>query len=177
MKRFPVNHKLRGTAALTALLLSSSLTAGQIDSVCKTDDQTLNGIKSDPDQTLWVFMQTVCQGQFVITKSPVRPQPSVISPAAAEVTTLNSEVSVIPLGKVDSPAQSTQSTVGIDAINSQAKSVTARIETESMTKHNSLEVGTQPRETNEPTVSLAKKERNPEQNFAVLNVVRGKHAS
>ena len=104
MKRFPLICKVRGTAALTALLLSNSLMAGQIDSVCKTDDQTLNGIKSDPDQTLWVFMQAVCQGQFVITQSPVRAQPSVISPAAAEVTPLNSEISVIPLARVDSPA-------------------------------------------------------------------------
>ena len=171
MKRFPVNHKLRGTAALTALLLSSSLTAGQIDSVCKTDDQTLNGIKSDPDPTLWIFMQTVCQGQFVITQTPASPQPLATTPPTPEVTPLVTEVAEIPFEKVDSLSKSVQSPYpyGIGTKHSRELAVTARTENKHLPKRNSMEVGTQSRETGVQTVSLAKKEKNPEQ--AIVEVV------
>ena len=56
---------------------SNALLAGEIDSVCTTDEKTLRGIQSDPDQTLWVFMQAVCRGEFVLTKSsPIEQTPA-----------------------------------------------------------------------------------------------------
>lgn len=62
--------------ALLSVASSQSLLAGEIDSVCTTNERTLRSIQSDADQTLWIFMQTVCRGEFVLTKSsPVEERP------------------------------------------------------------------------------------------------------
>jgi len=60
----------------TVSLLGSSIpaVAGQINSICKTDDQTFKAIKASADQTVWSFMQAVCRGEFVITQSPEIPR-------------------------------------------------------------------------------------------------------
>jgi len=59
-----------GVLAMVSLLGSSiPAVAGQINSICKTDDQTFKAIKASADQTLWLFMQSVCRGEFVITQS------------------------------------------------------------------------------------------------------------
>ena len=73
------NSSKRGLVILILISAASSnaLLAGEIDSVCTTDEKTLRGIQSDPDQTLWVFMQAVCRGEFVLTKSsPIEQTPA-----------------------------------------------------------------------------------------------------
>lgn len=55
-------------AAWLALGFSGSALSDPIKSVCATDDQTLRSVKASPDQTLWLFMQTVCRGEFAITR-------------------------------------------------------------------------------------------------------------
>lgn len=121
MRQFVTGFKVQGAAALAVLSLSGSLTAGQIDSVCKTDDQTLTSIKTDPDQTLWVFMQTVCQGQFDITQTPEN------SPTLALLQP-EERVAVPPIIGTASPSRSTLSS--IRTTNSLDQVVTAEAETE-----------------------------------------------
>ena len=101
MNRFLIACKLQSAAFLAPLLLSNPLAATQIDSVCKTDDQTLNSIKSDSDQTLWIFMQTVCKGEFIVTTAPASPQSYSPSPPLAEVTVPTPQAAITPVMKVD----------------------------------------------------------------------------
>jgi hypothetical protein len=62
-------NSMRGAYALLLWLsFYNTAIAQPIESVCTTDDQTLNSIKTNPDQTLWMFMQSVCRGEFVITQ-------------------------------------------------------------------------------------------------------------
>jgi len=46
--------------------------ASQLAAVCTTDEQTLASIRADSDQTLWIFMQSVCKGEYKV--SAARPR-------------------------------------------------------------------------------------------------------
>ena len=46
--------------------------AGALESVCSTDTQTLESIKTDSDQTIWLFMQLTCKGEFIVSPGYLR---------------------------------------------------------------------------------------------------------
>lgn len=166
MKRLALHYGFQSAATAVALTLSAPVMAGQIDSVCKTDDQTFNSIKSDPDQTLWSFMQAVCQGEFVITQAPTRPQAVAVNPPTSETSLLRAEVAVAPIVRVGATTQSVTNPNNTSTTISHDEGVTASIETGALPEQSFLEIVTQPAETNEPSISLAKREKTPEQNRA-----------
>ena len=166
MKRLALHYGFQSAATAVALTLSAPVMAGQIDSVCKTDDQTFNSIKSDPDQTLWSFMQAVCQGEFVITQAPTRPQAVAVNPPTSETSLLRADVTVAPIVRVGATTQSVTNPNNTSTTISHDEGVTASIETGALPEQSFLEIVTQPAETNEPSISLAKREKTPEQNRA-----------
>ena len=163
MKRLALHYGFQSAATAVALTLSAPVMAGQINSVCKTDDQTFNSIKSDPDQTLWGFMQAVCQGEFVITQAQKRPKALAVNPPTSEASPLSVEVAVAPIVRVGASAQSVLTPGIVGANNSQGQGVTTKIETGDMQEQSSLKIDAQLAETNEPSISLAKGEKTPEQ--------------
>lgn len=166
MKRLALHYGFQSAVTAVALTLSAPVMAGQIDSVCKTDDQTFNSIKSDPDQTLWSFMQAVCQGEFVITQAPTRPQAVAVNPPTSETSLLRAEVTVAPIVRVGATTQSVTNPNNTSTTISHDEGVTASIETGTLPEQSFLEIVTQPAETNEPSISLAKREKTPEQTRA-----------
>lgn len=59
--------------------------ASPLNSICSTDQETLKSIQSDTDQTLWVFMQNTCGGQFVITDPQTQTIPDSIEKSVPKV--------------------------------------------------------------------------------------------
>jgi hypothetical protein len=83
------------TSLHSAVSLASNYSGG-IDSVCKTDNETLAEIKSSQDSLLWTFIQGVCGDRIDIAalRLSARNYPSVPSKPIADWTDLASEVEI-----------------------------------------------------------------------------------
>ena len=155
MKQLTLRYGFQYALTAVALTLSAPVMAGQIDSVCKTDDQTFNSIKSDPDQTLWNFMQAVCQGEFVITQAPTRPQSLAVNTPTPKASFYRAEVELAKTAKADVPELPVERTINTPTNNSPDQSLGTRDNSSTLPKQSSLEVIAQPAETNLPPLNPA----------------------
>ena len=63
-----------------------------LSDVCTTDEQTLTSIRADKDQTLWAFMESVCQGNFSIVPTDIHSRVAApVTPAGGEIDRLASQ--------------------------------------------------------------------------------------
>lgn len=59
--------------------------ASPLNSICRTDQETLKSIQNNADQTLWIFMQNTCEGRFDVTESQTQPTPATIEKSVPDV--------------------------------------------------------------------------------------------